>query len=82
MPTFLSIVFFGSLVGGLGALAAAIVFPERRVSALYVSTALLVVVGWLSILSIGIFILIVPFCAGLAAASLSRRQRRHTKSPQ
>ncbi|WP_428121406.1 hypothetical protein [Candidatus Poriferisodalis sp.] len=82
MPTFLSIVFFGSLVGGLGALAAAIVFPERRVSALYVSTALLVVVGWLSILSIGIFILIVPFCTGLAAASLSRRRRRHTESPQ
>ena len=75
MTTLLAILFFGSLVGGLGALAVAIVFPERRVSALYVSTALLVVVGWLSILSVGIFILIVPFCTGLAAASLSRRGR-------
>ncbi|WP_420624548.1 hypothetical protein [Candidatus Poriferisodalis sp.] len=76
MATLGAIVFFGSLVGGLGALAAAIVFPERRVSALYVATALLVVAGWLSILSVGIFILIVPFCTGLAAASLSRRRRR------
>lgn len=75
MATLLTVMFFGCLIGGLGSIAVAFAIPERRVSALYVSTALLIVAGWLSILSIGIFILIVPFCTGLAAFSLNRRDR-------
>lgn len=72
----LAVLAIGSLVGGLVSLAVAIMFPARRVSALYLSTVLLVVVSLLSILSIGIFILAIPICTGLAAASQSRRGSR------
>ncbi len=70
-----TVVFFGSVIVGLGSLAVAIAFRERRVSALYVSAAYLVVAGWLSILSIGIVIIAVAFCIGLVAFSLNRRNR-------
>lgn len=76
MATLLSIVFFGSLIVGLGSLVVAISFPERRASALWLSTALLIVTGVLSILSIGIFLLGVAACTGIFATAQSRRSSR------
>lgn len=76
MATLGSIIFFGSLIVGLGSLAVAVAFPRARVRALWLSTALLAVAGVLAILSIGIFILIVPVCTGIAAVSQSRRNGR------
>ena len=76
MATLGPFIFFGSLIGGLGSLAVAVAFPQARVGALFASTALLAVAGWLAILSIGIFILIVPVCTGIAAVSQSRRNSR------
>ena len=76
MATLGSIIVFGSLIVGLGSLVVAVAFPQARVRALWLSTALLAVAGWLAILSIGIFILIVPVCTGIAAVSQSRRNSR------
>ena len=79
MATLGSIIFFGSLIVGLGSLAVAVAFPRARVRALFASTALLAVAGWLAILSIGIFILIVPVCTGIAAVSQSRRNSQQPR---
>lgn len=74
MTTLLTLLFFGCLIGGFLAIAVALLFPEQRVAALWLSTALLLVASVLAILSIGIFLLVVPIFTGLAAVSQRRRR--------
>lgn len=70
----LTVIFYGCLLGGILAIAAAIVSAEQRVSALWLSTLLLLVASVLAILSIGIFLLVVPIFTGLAAVTQRRRR--------
>ena len=72
----LTVIFYGCLLGGILAIAAAFVFPGQRVSALLLSTLLLLVASVLAILSIGIFLLVVPIFTGLAAVTQSRQRNR------
>ncbi|WP_420609935.1 hypothetical protein [Candidatus Poriferisodalis sp.] len=72
----LTVIFYGCLLGGILAIAAAFVFAEQRVSALLLSTLLLLVASALAILSIGIFLLVVPIFTGLAAVTQSRQRNR------
>ena len=76
MAMLLTVIFYGCLLGGILAIAAAIVFAERRVSALWLSTLLLLAASVLAIGSIGIFLLIVPIFTGLAAVTQRRRSSR------
>ena len=73
MTALLTLLFLGCLIGGLLAIAVAFLFPEQRVRALWLSTAMLLVASVLTILSIGIFLLVVPILTGLAAVSQRRR---------
>lgn len=72
----LTVIFYGCLLGGILAIAAAFVFAEQRVSALLLSTLLLLAASALAILSIGIFLLVVPIFTGLAAVTQSRQRNR------
>ena len=74
MAMLLTVIFYGCLLGGILAIAAAIVSAEQRVSALWLSTLLLLVASVLAILSIGIFLLVVPIFTGLAAVTQRRRR--------
>ncbi|WP_419912568.1 hypothetical protein [Candidatus Poriferisodalis sp.] len=76
MAMILTVTFYGCLLGGVLAIAAAIVFAEQRVSALWLSTMLLLVASVLAIGSIGIFLLVVPIFTGLAAVTQSRQRDR------
>ena len=76
MAMLLTVIFYGCLLGGVLAIAAAFAFPEQRVGTLWLSTLLLLIASVLAILSIGIFLLVVPIFTGLAAVTQSRQRNR------
>ena len=68
----LGLIWWGSAVGGLAAVAVAMTMPSRRHAALLMASLLFLVAGALGILSIGIIFIVAAIACAVAAVRSAR----------